>query len=364
MPMVNEAEARVNRTRAETLLHAVKALEVEGNSRASEVLDFYEEYRINPNGSENFLPVLNKFIANHNRVLFKDEEEICGVSTGRLTVMFPDYNTVTFKYGIGENNFGAIGITYKLLVDVLSPLYIQVHDRTGHQIPIDYFDEDNELEKIVEYAFSFMKTEGDVVAYPAHEDNNKKIMSYPLIDPRISLHLDNCDSEQHLKTREAFLGVLRVVEELAPNTHSMITGTWNGSHNIDTDVFRLRTYDYHDDDETLTWNFVWRDVAVQWYKHPGRCLTINRLLSDEELSEMSEEIIKALSTYEFEQEPEKWVGGLNHDPDLIALKLMNNSRSGAMSTSALTLQSGVAGEQMLTEILQARKERKKRLLGK
>lgn len=364
MPLVNELEARLNRSRAGLILSAVKELEENGNSRASEVLDFYEEHRLDIKGSDRFLPLLNEFILEHRDVLFEDEEEICGVSTGRLSMLFPAHNTVTFKYGIGEDNFGAIGVTFTLVGNYLTPDYIQVHDHTGFNIPTDYFNVDGEVRQALEYAFSFMKGEDEQVLYPEPGGNTYNRMTYPLIDPRISLHPDNCDTEQHTKTREAIFGLLNAIKELAPNTHLMITGSWNGSHNIDTDVFRLRTYDYHDDDATLTWNFVWRDIAVQWYKHPGRCLAINRLPSDEELILMSHEIIDALSTYQFQPEPPKHVRTLNEDPELVTLKLQNNSLSGAFGTPDLTVRSGVVGAQMLTEILHARKDRKKRLLDK
>lgn len=360
MPMVNELEALANRKQAAAILHAVADLKEQGNSRAGEVLDFYEEHRLEFKGCSLFRTTLNEFIAEYSDVLFKDEEEICGVLTGRLTMLFPADNTVTFKYGIGEDNFGAIGVTFTMVGGRLVPYYIQVHDHTGFNIPSQYRGTDAEVSQALEYAFSFMKNDDEQVLYPEPGGNTHGIMTYPLVDPRISLHPDNCDTEQHIKTRDAIFNVLNAVKVLAPNTHSMITASWNGSHNIDTNVFRLRTYDYHDSDETLTWNFVWRDVAVQWYKHPGRCLTINRLLSDEELVLMNDEVIAALATYKFEPEPPKYESTTRESPEKIASKLQNNSLSGAFhSPYAQKLD-----QEMLTQALRSAAERKKQLLDK
>lgn len=360
MPMVNELEALANRSHAAVILHAVADLKEQGNSRAGEVLDFYEEHRLEFKGCFLFKATINGFVAEHRDVLFKDEEEICGVLVGRLTMLFPAANTVTFKYGIGEDNFGAIGVTFTMVGGRLVPYYIQVHDRTGFNLPIEYVDDGTEVSQVLEYAFSFMKNDDEQVLYPEPGNNTNGIMTYPLVDPRISLHPDNCDTEQHTKTREAIFSVLNAVKVLAPNTHLMITASWNGSHNIDTNVFRLRTYDYHDSDETLTWNFVWRDVAVQWYKHPGRCLTINRLLSDDELAVMADEVISALATYKFEPEPRKFEPATRESPEKIATKLMNNSISGPFhSPHAQKLD-----EEMLTAALRSAAERKKQLLDK
>lgn len=360
MPIVNELEASVNRSHALVLLHAVADLEEQGNSRASEVLDFYEEHRLDIKDDGEFLPLLNEFVLKHRDVLFKDEEELYGVLVGRLTMLFPSDNAVTFKYGIGEDNFGAIGVTFELTDGRLAPAYIQIHDRTGYMLPATCSLAGNEMEAL-EYAFSFMgDNDDDGVSYPDSTVTFKNHLTYPLVDPRISLHPDNCDTEQHTKTREAFHGVLNAVKMFSPSTHSMITGTWNGSHNIDTDTFRLRTYDYHDSDETLTWNFVWRDVAVQWYKHPGRCLVINRLMTDEEIQLMTDEVLLALSKYAFEPEPPKYESTTCESPEKIAQKLQNNSLSGAFcSPPAQKLD-----EQMLTNALRQAAERKKQQLGK
>lgn len=144
MPMVNELEALANRSHAAVILHAVADLKEQGNSRAGEVLDFYEEHRLEFKGCFLFKATINGFVAEHRDVLFKDEEEICGVLVGRLTMLFPAANTVTFKYGIGEDNFGAIGVTFTMVGGRLVPYYIQVHDRTGFNLPIEYVDDGTE----------------------------------------------------------------------------------------------------------------------------------------------------------------------------------------------------------------------------
>jgi hypothetical protein len=37
-----------------------------------------------------------------------------------------------------------------------------------------------------------------------------------------------------------------------------------------------------DDDDFNQWRLVWRDFVIGWYKHPKRCITANRYLSEEE----------------------------------------------------------------------------------
>ena len=56
-------------------------------------------------------------------------------------------------------------------------------------------------------------------------------------------------------------------------------------------TFRMRPWK---DDDDQYWNFIWRDVAISWYKRYGRETHISRIPSDEELVIMKEEIFKEI----------------------------------------------------------------------
>jgi hypothetical protein len=67
----------------------------------------------------------------------------------------------------------------------------------------------------------------------------------------------------------------------------------NNGTRFDGEKFMAHSYSWNDDEEQ-EFNFAWRDVRVSWYKYLGRGTTINRDMSDTEVSEMLRECMAEL----------------------------------------------------------------------
>ena len=68
------------------------------------------------------------------------------------------------------------------------------------------------------------------------------------------------------------------------------------------ELIRIQFEDEKPGSGSLTeWRMVWRDFVISWYKHPLRCLTVNRLLTEEEqhqfLIEFKEELMPYAKFY-------------------------------------------------------------------
>lgn len=56
-------------------------------------------------------------------------------------------------------------------------------------------------------------------------------------------------------------------------------------------------FDTTSDTANPQWRLIWRDFVIGWYKHPRRCITVNRLLSDEERTQFITECKFSLHEY-------------------------------------------------------------------
>lgn len=66
---------------------------------------------------------------------------------------------------------------------------------------------------------------------------------------------------------------------------------------FDFPTWRLRTYDRHEDNPGNTWNFIWRDFAIEWYGRMGRDLRVNRLLTLDECEALLSDVRRDLDSY-------------------------------------------------------------------
>lgn len=92
-----------------------------------------------------------------------------------------------------------------------------------------------------------------------------------------------------------------VVGAHSPYARDMLFHSGNCDSNIDTEVFKLRAHDYSAEGDDNTWNFIWGDFAIQWYKHSGRCLVCTRKLSHAEFVQLLAEVRATLETLTFTQ---------------------------------------------------------------
>lgn len=77
----------------------------------------------------------------------------------------------------------------------------------------------------------------------------------------------------------------------------------NGGQALNTDVFCVHAYDWDAEDGLAPdqhWNFIWRDVAVRWYKYFARSCFVNRAVSEDELAVMQSECLEAIAKLKFE----------------------------------------------------------------
>ena len=72
----------------------------------------------------------------------------------------------------------------------------------------------------------------------------------------------------------------------------------NSGNEFKCEVFQVSTYDWEwdlvDEDITMSWNFIWKDVKICWYKYFGRGMYSNQELSAELAADMLEEVIAFL----------------------------------------------------------------------
>lgn len=101
---------------------------------------------------------------------------------------------------------------------------------------------------------------------------------------------------QAWQPRECPLNVQRVLDALQ-SAWPVLLGTPNPFSNtgerFDGKAFRAHAYSWNDD-EHQDFNFAWRDVRVSWYKYLGRGTSINRRMSDAEITEMFRECMSEL----------------------------------------------------------------------
>ena len=58
-------------------------------------------------------------------------------------------------------------------------------------------------------------------------------------------------------------------------------------------TFAVRSYSWNDEDDQQ-WNFAWQDVRVRWYKHLGRDMLMNKIMTHYDVCEMVIECLRSL----------------------------------------------------------------------
>ena len=76
----------------------------------------------------------------------------------------------------------------------------------------------------------------------------------------------------------------------------------NTANRFDCDIFSVEAYSWNED-YVQPWNFKWNDIEVSWYKYLGRGMSVNRILTNDEISIMLDSCLEALLQYEKEHNP-------------------------------------------------------------
>ena len=73
-----------------------------------------------------------------------------------------------------------------------------------------------------------------------------------------------------------------------------INPTENTAHRYENDTFEMFAYDWNEDNDQQ-YNFRWKDFEVSWYKYLGRGMSMNREISEKEITQMINECIKSIT---------------------------------------------------------------------
>lgn len=109
-------------------------------------------------------------------------------------------------------------------------------------------------------------------------------------------------TETNYKVRDAFAQIVAVWEAkfdpvIGGNSFGDSPFREVATDYYDGTVFRLRPWVDNDDQ---FWNFIWRDVAISWYKRCTRGAAATRDMSDEEIEEMMSEVLAEIRAIKIE----------------------------------------------------------------
>lgn len=66
----------------------------------------------------------------------------------------------------------------------------------------------------------------------------------------------------------------------------------NTGNVFECDTFKVAAYSWGDDEQP--WNFKWRGIEVSWYKYLGRGMSVNKVVTYDEVAEMLDDCLKAI----------------------------------------------------------------------
>lgn len=98
---------------------------------------------------------------------------------------------------------------------------------------------------------------------------------------------------QPMECPDKVLSALRALQNTFDVVRDDINPFGNNGTRFDGEKFKAHAYSWNEEEEQ-EFNFAWRDVSVSWYKYLGRGTTINREMTDGEISEMLRECMAEL----------------------------------------------------------------------
>lgn len=236
----------------------------------------------------------------------------------RFRFQFTMDNLVTAVFEISDDNYAACGVSF----DGNRPVWLHINDRS-YSAPCEGVYDDV-LEHVYQQFAEFWAIE---------EGNNHKAVGPifttgkiipPLVDCRLGLN------EPEALTEAAVMHLVsQMVKEYSPYAADVLFNSEQPGYDIITDTFKLRTYNRHSGDNTHTWNFVWRDFAVQWYGRISRDPTFNRRLTSNEVVALLNDVWAGLAKHTFPPEPTPPKPLTPERLQAMTSKLQRNGRSGA-----------------------------------
>lgn len=274
---------------------------------------------------------LNNFFAEHGDTVFPtsigdDDVLLC-------KIRFNEPWSFTIQYDLSDNSYCAVGIEFAysgLRVDApvdIKPWRVLVSERT---VAIPENIQAAGLNAVYRFAGQFYDGDSDIPAKVPDQPLTTRAM-FPdgyfvpsLSEPRLPL------KDMSLE-HTAFEVIKSMVKQYSEITHDHIFGRpFLSECDIVTPRFKLQSSYSGTEDN---WNFIWRDVNIQWYKHAGRCLVINRPLLPRELGEMMDEVTEVLRSYPFKKTPQNYKEPLTPDQiEIITRRLEQNAMYGSFGT--------------------------------
>lgn len=275
--------------------------------------------------------VLNDFFAEYGDVVFPSE--IGDTEVLLCKIQFNEPWSFTMLYEFSEDGYSALGMEFaysKLKVDRDVDVQPWRAIAYGRSLSIPDNIRENGLLAIYRYVGQFYDDSSDAVpTLPTQPSTTRAqfpdgyFVTSP-IEPLLVLK----DMELEYG---AFKVIMNMVNEYSEITHDHIFGRpIDSQYDIVTPRFKLQSSYSNSEDN---WNFIWRDVNIQWYKHAGRCLVINRPLTAAELSELLFEVTDVFKTYPFKKTPIRYNEPMSPEDMLkVGRRLELNGISGSFGT--------------------------------
>lgn len=281
---------------------------------AQDVLSFMEMSEVRLHDHQ--VVVIERLVERYGASLFPGtfgEKEVM-----RFRFQFTMDNFITTVFEMSDNNYAACGVSF----ENNRPVWLHVNDRS-YSAAWEGSNDSVLANAYRQFAEFWAIEEGD---------NHKPVSSVftagkiipPLVDCRLGLN------EPEALTEAAVMHLVAdMVKGHSPYAADVLFNSEEPGYDIVTDTFKLRTYNRHSGDNTHTWNFVWRDFAVQWYGRISRDPTFNRALTPDEAVALLKDVQVGLAAYTFRPEPAPTKPMTSERLQAMTSKLQRNGRSGA-----------------------------------
>lgn len=305
----------VNFDEARQAFPVLARLELLGVDGADEMLDCF---------ANSEMPLFDWMISAGDAVADTYGEHLFVALFGHDTVMrtrmqFGIPGHVTVVHEMSDNNYAALGVSFK---DSL-PVLLHYNDQT-YRLP--------QSEPGVSYKAQLDMAHTLLSNAWAVDDDTNPLVGEALIEG-IYPPIVNCrmgfNEEDTPRAYGALLAIRAMVKGHSPHAEDLLFTSESTECNVYHPDMVLRAYDRHSSDYTCTWNFVWRDFAVQWYGRFTRSPSCNRELTETEFEQLLAEAKIILGDHTWPIDPPKPAPLTPQQIQRMSDKLQRNGRSGA-----------------------------------
>ena len=313
--MIKQAEAPkfLTDSMARVFFPSLAKLEGAGDECASEILD-------------NFV---NQDMALYNWMIIAGEELVAKYGERLFPQCFGDYDImrtcmqfgipghVTLVFEMSDNNYAALGVSFKDTV----PAVLHVNDEI-FGIP-DTHGLTTPTEQLAAL-YDMLTITWDLEDGGLPDLNPVEGIYPPIVNCRRGF-----SEEDSPNAYRVMLAIREMVKAHSPHAEDILFTSESPECNIYHPDMILRAYDRHSGNYTHTWNFVWRDFAVQWYGRFTRSPNCNRELTDREAEQLLAEVKTILANHRWAPEPAPSKPLTPERLQAMTSKLQRNGRSGA-----------------------------------